>query len=227
MAEEVILEEAPSINLKDRDYVDHTLEGVSALRVPTADGGYQDFVAGEVVEKTIAPDFSAGDIEVEADAGEFISKVTVQKPENLLPENIVEGVDIAGIIGTLAAGGGAKIATGTFTGRGAQETVHHGLGVIPDVVIVKTLIGSVTGCMWSAVGFSSNFINLTGIGFSMFYVQMGGTSNQMNTTVSIDKATTSGGLMGANEDTILVGCTNNIYPENGRSYMWLAIGGLT
>lgn len=33
----------------------------------------------------------------------------IQKPETLIPENIAEGVDIAGIVGTLAAGGGPDV----------------------------------------------------------------------------------------------------------------------
>ena len=38
----------------------------------------------------------------------LLGKVTVTKPETLAPENIAEGIDIAGIVGTLAAGGGTS-----------------------------------------------------------------------------------------------------------------------
>ena len=41
--------------------------------------------------------------------GKVLSGVTIKKPETLIPENIAEGVDIAGITGTLAAGGGSKV----------------------------------------------------------------------------------------------------------------------
>lgn len=46
-----------------------------------------------------------GDQIIEPSEGKALSKVTVTKPETLVPENIAEGVDIAGIIGTLVTGG--------------------------------------------------------------------------------------------------------------------------
>ena len=42
------------------------------------------------------------------------SKVTVQKPDTLIPENIVKGVVIAGIEGTNEGGGGSVNLEGDF-----------------------------------------------------------------------------------------------------------------
>ena len=60
----------------------------------------------ETVETEVALDFSNGDMEVIPEDDKAFSKVDILKPENLVPENIAEGVDIAGIVGTLAVGGG-------------------------------------------------------------------------------------------------------------------------
>lgn len=62
----------------------------------------------------IALDFSNGNQTIEAAEGTLVKSATIQKPETLIPENIAEGIDIAGIIGTLAAGGGSVDTTKTF-----------------------------------------------------------------------------------------------------------------
>ena len=108
MAEEILegeQTEEVGIILKDRDGNDVEHMGVNIIEVPTTDGGVQEFVAGEVVERTINPNFSDGDIEVAPDEGQFLSKVTIVKPINLSPENILKDVAIAGVVGTLESGG--------------------------------------------------------------------------------------------------------------------------
>lgn len=60
----------------------------------------------EQVETTIDPDFSAGDMVVTPESGQAFNSVTVTKPANLLPENIKKDEVVAGIVGTLEAGGG-------------------------------------------------------------------------------------------------------------------------
>lgn len=79
--------------------------------------GYDDGVAAgggganpsEIVENLpIVLDFSDGDQEIVAPDGVLVKSAIIQKPETLNPENIAEGVNIAGIVGTLAAGGGTS-----------------------------------------------------------------------------------------------------------------------
>lgn len=125
-----------------RDYKgEETVEsGVEGILLDTTDGGTRLFVDAdsvpESVETTVELDFSGGAVEVTPADGQAFSKVGIPVPANLIPENIAEGVNIAGIIGALAAGGGAaKIATGTFTSA-AQNTITHNLGVVPDFIIV-------------------------------------------------------------------------------------------
>ena len=66
------------------------------------------YTYGEAVSKTVTPDFSAGDMVVIPEDGTLLGKVTITKPETLVPEHIAEGISIAGIVGTLAAGGGTS-----------------------------------------------------------------------------------------------------------------------
>ena len=67
-----------------------------------------DLSQDEVLEDVpITLDFSEGNQTINAGDGYVVKTAIIQKPETLIPENIAEGVDIAGVIGTLAAGGGA------------------------------------------------------------------------------------------------------------------------
>lgn len=62
-------------------------------------------------------DFSEGDQFIEAPEGYAVKSAVVKKPENLVAENIAEGVDIAGITGTLAgggSGGGSSLEPGIY-----------------------------------------------------------------------------------------------------------------
>lgn len=94
----------------------------------------EELLVGET-EGSIPMDFTGDNLEITPSSDDkFISKVTIEKPENLVPENIAEGVDIAGIVGTFA-GGAVKIASGTFTST-STNTITHNLGVVPDILIL-------------------------------------------------------------------------------------------
>lgn len=85
------------------------------------------------------------------DTGKHLSSVQVQPITNelltsldgdFIADNIADGVDLFGLVGTLA-GGGAQIATGTFTLTGEESTtinytVTHGLGVVPNFAFCVT-----------------------------------------------------------------------------------------
>lgn len=59
--------------------------------------------AGDEAEKTVELAMTDGDQVIEADADTVLTKVTVRKPETMIPENIADGVNIGGVIGTFKA----------------------------------------------------------------------------------------------------------------------------
>lgn len=94
------------IVLKDRTGTGIEYEGVEGVRVFDKDGNAHVFVPPvEREEKTVELDFSGGAMEVTPTAGKLLSKVDIPVPDGLSPENIVEGIQIAGIDGALKAGG--------------------------------------------------------------------------------------------------------------------------
>ena len=93
--------EKSDIILKDRAGNDLIYQNKHYISIPDTSGRLVKYFAGEKVEKTIDPDFSEGNIEVIPEEGTFLEKVTVNKPEALLPENIREGETVAGVTGTL------------------------------------------------------------------------------------------------------------------------------
>ena len=71
------------------------------VRLEKADGsGKVPFSYGERKEVTIVPDFSEGDVTIAPAPGTLYEKVTVTKPNTLLPENILLGTTVCGIQGS-------------------------------------------------------------------------------------------------------------------------------
>lgn len=67
----------------------------------------------------IVPDFSFGSYAVYPNNGQVFKSVTIVKPETLIPDNIAEGVTIAGIEGTFAGGGiEVPVTSGWYYGDG-------------------------------------------------------------------------------------------------------------
>lgn len=138
-----------------------------------------------------------------------VKSAIIQKPETLIPENIAEGVDIAGIIGTLAAGGGnVKINAGTFTPTdGWSDKIEHGLGVIPDVfVIMLAKSGNTTASSATcyAVSISQNLKTYLGLGFGGFFIYTSGSTKYFaGSTLCYNDP--SYGLTAADESTVSAG----------------------
>lgn len=213
--------------------------GKDTLRVDTTDGGTMDFVHADLVEKTVELDFSNGDMAIETMTGELFNKVIIPPPATLIPANVAEGVNVAGIIGALKGGSGAKFATGTFTGTGGAVTVEHGLGVIPDIVFVcarsistdktnltfkmacaiSSAVQSALGNNWAQWGIYSHFVS--GSNHRL------GISTQYNTTALDLKG---GNALAATEATFRFGAatiTTQWQTDPTATYDWFAIGGLT
>lgn len=56
--------------------------------------------AGDEMEKTVELDMTDGDQVIDADPDTVMTRVTVKKPDTLVPENIPKGIEIAGVKGT-------------------------------------------------------------------------------------------------------------------------------
>ena len=151
------------IVLKDRTGTGIEYEGVEGVRVFDKDGNAHVFVPPvETEEKTVELDFSGGAMEVTPTAGKLLSKVDIPVPENLLPENIAEGVSIAGIVGALTSGKGAKFSFGSYkaTAERGTMTIKHNLGVIPDIVLMWCAGSTAAGAVY-ILAFSSAFAAAT------------------------------------------------------------------
>ena len=220
------------IVLKDRNGNPVEYPGVERIKVNTVDGVAVEFVDSatipEVVDDLpISLDFSGGDQAITAPDGVVVKSAIIQQPETLVPANIAEGVDIAGIVGTFAAGGGAKFATGTVSGTGAVQKITHNLGVVPDFFLVSNYGNALgTYSINDYFGFSSAFKTLIGhnkygkgIGYNSGWI-----GNQQ--TTAIETATTAL-LSSATAKDISVGISGSYVLKSGVTYIWFAIGGLT
>lgn len=98
----VVISLNEGIVLKDRNGNNVAYYGIETVTFDTTtEGKQQTFTKGIKEDKTVALDMAAGDLVVEPDADKLFGKVTVTKPETLTPENIRNGVEIGGILGTL------------------------------------------------------------------------------------------------------------------------------
>lgn len=183
------------------------------------------------VETTVNLDFSSGDMVVTPKTGEVFSKATIAKPDALISENIAEGVDIAGIIGTLASGGSKMIfSTGIITtSEAGVATVSHGLGRVPDIIFIIYTGNdySTYPRLRSAAGISSALKKKLGTGFASYIADIASGKNYpaANRDFIIDYTSSFGHIIkNATETDFKVGSSS--YPILANT-TWIAIGGLT
>lgn len=88
-----------NVKLKNRNGEDIIYEEISKVKLNTSKGEAV-FSLGIPKELSVTPEFLSGNIEVLAPDDTLYEKVTINKPENLVPENIAKDVVVAGITGT-------------------------------------------------------------------------------------------------------------------------------
>lgn len=222
--------------------------GKDTLRVDTTDGGTMDFVHADLVEKTVELDFSNGDMAIETMTGELFKKVIIPTPATLIPGHIAEGVNVAGIIGTMAGGAHAVFASGTFSGlTGDVITINHDLGVTPDMILIyATGYTNVTAnhVLYNYVGFSKALATAMGNIFVNFYTTLKYATvyntykayiprintSKNNPYACIDHPSgTQSAVYGANEESFEIHNKASYpgYLDTTFTYNWVAIGGLT
>ena len=134
------------ILLKDLDGTPVEKEGVDkGINVLLTDGTEKIYVdSGEVPEavvKSVSLDFTySNTMYVTPEDGQVFSNVVIGKPTNLLPDNIRENINIAGIIGTMVAGSGGdgvQVKSGycTFPNGGVGH-VSVDFGFNPDFLLL-------------------------------------------------------------------------------------------
>lgn len=185
----------------------------------------------ETEDLTVPLNMADGNQIITPSEGKLLSGVTIEKPETLIPENIAEGVDIGGIIGALAAGGGgAKVAVGTASSQ--YGTITHNLGVVPDIMIMvinKTQDVRTSDTGLYAFGISS--------AMKAKYPAIPGNANATRTSSSISTAYAGDetiertgvityGFYEATETTVKYAHANAPMPTSS-SKTWIAIAGLT
>ena len=161
-----------------------TIDGGKTVKLHTA-GKYCDRditvkaegINAEVIEDLpIDVDFSEGDQTVTAPDGYLVKSAILQKPETLVPENIAKDVDIAGVVGTMSAGGGGldEWLNGELTDIYSEvESVSDyacykraGILTVNFPAATSVCKGAFNGC--SALT-TANIPNATSIGDSAFY----------------------------------------------------------
>lgn len=184
----------------------------------------------ESIETTIAPDFSNGNMEVLPGEGEVYSKVTVEKPETLIPENIAEGIDVAGVVGTLLSGKTAKVSVGTLVGTTESKTINHKLGDVPSLVIIYpySLMGSNTGRFFQ-IGYGSAMEKLLP---TYTFQRLLTISRSTSTSTPLSMQSDSGKYIDTvGSGTIFISADETSFTVaallKDYYYYWIAIGGLT
>lgn len=89
------------IVLKDRNGNDVAYYGIETVTFDTTtEGKQQTFTKGVAVENLeIVPDFSGGDMAVNAPEGVLVKSAVVKQPAGLTPGNIRNGTEVAGVTG--------------------------------------------------------------------------------------------------------------------------------
>lgn len=226
----------PDIVLKDRAGNDISYTNKNSVFVPDTSGGLVEYFTGEKVEKTIDPDFSEGNMEVMAEAGTFLEKVTIIKPETLIPENIVKDKIVAGIRGTHESGSKVleiKSASGSFTptSTSAELTISHGMKVIPDEIFIVAENPATTtkGLRWIE-GKSTELAQLSeDTSFQNFTFHTGSDlltaayTSAINTTIDDETAPF---INNANPNTFKLTPSDLVPFVTNVKHQWVALGGL-
>jgi hypothetical protein len=206
------------IVLQDYTGAERAYYDIDRLRVDTTDGNTVEYIhdslVPETVEKTVELDFSVGPMTVTPGAGQAFSQVHIPVPKGLAPDNIAEGVDIAGIIGIFAASGGAKIAHGSFKAKSTTEKIYHNLDAWADIVVAYTEEQVGSGSLIGYLSMRTWLCNALGTSYGGIGFKSGQTSTVRSTGTAVWYDSVS------------------FYPYSsftyvvGKTYKWFAISGL-
>lgn len=184
-------------------------------------------------------DFSEGDMEIEPEEGKAFTKVSIPHPEALVAKNIASGIEIAGIVGSFSGGGERKLEaySGSFTPTEATMTVEHGIGKVPDYIIVMFNGQAVPGVhtLLCTTGFRRAVYDIKEGADTLGYsagIMANGTYITIGSGVPIDEdnsfmAEFGGVIRNTDSQTFTLGGTRDFYQlATGQNYLWLAYCGI-
>lgn len=218
---------AYNISIKNRKGEGVAYSGVNSITLDTPEGDELTIGINNEVEKSVDLDFSNGNMVVTPEGDDVFSKVEIKQPASLIPGNIAEGIDVAGIIGTLAAGGGGIVCvSGRVTGIGGPMTVTHNLGVVPFLVCIYSVNTITTNTnVDCAVAIDKNIVsNAQGL------LRFKDGSNMANWVLTqqladSDPAAGMGMTYAATATTFRVGASGSSRGlQSGKDYDWFALG---
>jgi hypothetical protein len=186
---------------------------------------------GDTEEVAVDLNMADGDqIVTPTETGKSMSKVTVKKPDTLIPGNIAAGVDIAGIIGSLVAGGGGgasdlKVKFGTFTTAAITSTgvrISADIGFKPGFLFIQANVAAVTNNKANVYfGIGSTFADAHGLTLFNSIVYRGTSAMTYYTyTYSINSSTASAPIYNASATGFNLGVRA---PKESTEFFYIAI----
>lgn len=172
---------------------------------------------------------------------EFPDKIDILSDTSIVTataDDVLEGkifVDALGnkIVGSLVSGPTVKYTTGTVTGTGETMSIEHGLGVVPDIILLYSQTDLTSGTakyIEYAFGLKSGSIFGYNIGSVVVRKNMTKSSTGTSTTRSlvrlnagITSTTAFGGIYSTTSSTFSIGDGKDHYLYNSFKYAWLAI----
>ena len=162
-----IVEDSGKIIILDRQGIPNEYEGIESVTFDTADGGTQMFTKGRAIEGIeIELDFSDDrDQPIYAPDGTLVKSAIIKKPVDLVPENIAQGVTIAGIEGIHKGESGVSFEDALFIanyctsnagslGSTTSTSIGHTINNIPASANLISVKGK---CSSQTVTSSSSF----------------------------------------------------------------------
>ena len=184
------------------------------------------------VETSVELDFSNGDMEISAGEGKAFSKVDIPKPENLVAENIANGINIAGIIGKLVNGGSSVFKKGMFEATEESMTVEHGGNRVPDFLLIYIQGQPSNMNLFFTYGFSETMLaKLGGGSLNSALILNNASSMEVTSSSGIETSGTGqfsnyGGVRSVTDTTFRVGGAIGGGLKIGAKYSYIALYGL-
>ena len=151
-----------NVKLKNKYGEEEVYNDISVILLETDTNKKATYSYGVMSTGEVVLDFSSGHQEVEADDEELYNKVIIQKPATLIPENIAEGVEIAGLLGTFeGAGNKPQLRTVTISRNGdtisiSNPSTNGNYVKSYNIYLNDELVKNQTGSSFSIISFNTH-----------------------------------------------------------------------